>query len=202
MTLEPSPRPPLGLPPGSIRAIMTMLIVAIFWILLLVPDDQAVRIPLNMYFLLSLVMVFFVAHGKSIARKDQPHPSPLWLPGGTLRFLIVAGSIAVVAFVAFQHSERFDRLTPNPDQLRNWKYYYAALGVGFVIGYLLHIMPFKRAWWFEAFQAWVAVIAMAIMFLELVFQVFINVTLPNPIEALAWHTAVTGIVAFYFGSRS
>ena len=63
-------------------------------------------IPLNLYFLLSLVMVFFVSHGKSIARKGDATPSPLWLPGGTLRFVILAGTAAVFAFVLFEHPDR------------------------------------------------------------------------------------------------
>ena len=198
----PNPRPPLGLPPGSIRGILSILIVSIFWILLLVPDEKAIKIPLNLYFLLSLVMVFFVAHGKSIARREDPHPSPFWLPGGTLRFLIVVGTIAVITYIAFEHPERFDRLNLDLEQLGRWKFYMAALGIGFLLGYCRRILPFKHEWWFQAFQAWVAIIAMAILFFELVFQTLINIHLQNPVEGLAWHTAVTGIVAFYFGSRS
>jgi hypothetical protein len=202
MSVVPHPRPPLGLPPGSIRGILSVLIVSIFWILLLVPDAQAIKIPLNLYFLLSLVMVFFVAHGKSIARRDEPQASPLWLPGGTLRFLIVVGTIAVMAYIAYEHPERFERLDLDLEQLSNWKYYMAALGIGFILGYLTRILPFRHAWWFLAFQAWVAILSMAILFFELVFQALINIHLPNPVEGLMWHTAVTGIVAFYFGSRS
>ncbi len=202
MTVTPYPRRPLGLPSGSIRGILSILIVAIFWILLLVSNEQAIRIPLNLYFLLSMVMIFFVAHGKSIARRDEPHASPLWLPGGTLRFIILVGTGAVLTYVAIKYPDRLDRLTPDQQQLSRWKPYFSALGIGFVLGYIMHVMPFKRTWWFEAFQAWMAIIAMTILFLELIFQVFINITLPNPVEAVAWHTAVTAIVAFYFGSRS
>lgn len=202
MTVVPHNRPPLGLPPGSIRGILSILIVSIFWILLLVPNDQAIQIPLNLYFLLSLVMVFFVAHGKSIARRDEPQSSPLWLPGGTLRFVIVAGTIAVAVYVALKHPDHFDRLNVDQEQLGNSKYYMAAVGIGFILGYGTRILPFRHAWWFQAFQAWVAIIAMAIMFFELAFQALINIHLQNPVEGLFWHTAVTGIVAFYFGSRS
>jgi len=115
MTATVVPRPPLGLPPGSIRGLLAIQIAASFWMLLLAPDDK--KVPLNLYFLLSLVMVFFVAHGKSIARRAEPTPSPLWLPGGTLRFLIQAGTAAVFAFLAVKHPDRFERLTPKPEQL-------------------------------------------------------------------------------------
>ncbi|HKA05949.1 MAG TPA: hypothetical protein VKD71_01745 [Gemmataceae bacterium] len=197
-----APRPPLGLPPGSIRGILALQIVIIFWMLLLAPDDRAVPVPLNLYFLLSLVMVFFVSHGKSIARRDEPTPSPLWLPGGTLRFIILAGTAAVFAYVIYDHPERLDRLTPNPDQMKNWKYYLGALAIGFVAGYGTRILPFRHGWAFQAFQAWIAIIAMATMFLEVIFQVIINFSLADRIDPVSWQTAVTGIVAFYYGSRS
>jgi hypothetical protein len=197
-----APRPPLGLPPGSIRGLLAMQITIIFWILLLAPNENVVPIPLNLYFLLAMVMVFFVSHGKSIARRGEPIPSPLWLPGGSLRFLILAGTAAVLVYVGLNHPDRFARLTPNPDQLSDWKYYLAALATGFVLGYATRLLPFRHAWMFQAFQAWIAIIAMAILFLHLVFEVIITSSLPNPINAVAWQTIVTGVVAFYYGSRS
>jgi hypothetical protein len=200
MTATVNPRPPLGLPPGSIRGLLAVQITAIFWLLLLAPDGK--NVPLNLYFLLSLVMVFFVAHGKSIARRAEPTPSPLWLPGGTLRFLLLAGTAAVLAYVATQHPDRLDRLTPRQEELPDWKYYLAALAIGFVLGYGTRILPFRHAWAFQAFQAWIAIIAMAILFLHFLFEVIINFSLEVPINAVARQTIVTGIVAFYYGSRS
>src|SRR5262245_57626585 len=197
-----APRPPLGLPAGSIRGILAVQITVILWLLMLAPDDRPVQVPLNLYFLLSLVMVFFVAHGKSIARRDESTPSPLWLPGGTLRFIILAGTGAVFAYVAYAHPERMERLTPSPEQLKNWKYYLGALAIGFVLGYGTRILPFRHAWVFQAFQAWTAIIAMAIMFLEMVFQVIINISLTDRFDPVHWQTVVTGVVAFYYGSRS
>ncbi|MBO0699954.1 MAG: hypothetical protein J2P46_16270 [Zavarzinella sp.] len=200
MTATAVPRPPLGLPPGSIRGLLAIQITAIFWVFLLSPED--VRIPLNLYFLLSLVMVFFVAHGKSIARRDEATPSPLWLPGGTLRFLILAGTAAVIAYVAVKYPDRLDRLTPRQDDLADWKYYLGAVSIGFVLGYGTRILPFRHAWAFQAFQAWIAIIAMAILFLHVIFEVIINFSLEVPIKPVAWYSAVTGITAFYYGSRS
>jgi hypothetical protein len=202
MTATAAQRPPLGLPPGSIRGLLALQVTIIFWVLLLVPNENAVPIPLNLYFLLATVMIFFVSHGKSIARKGEPTPSPLWLPGGTLRFLILAGTAAVFAFLAVRHPDRFARLTPNPDQLTHWRFYLGALGIGFVLGYGTRLLPFRHSWMFQAFQAWTAIIAMAILFLHMVFEVIINFSLEIPFDAVAWNTIVTGVVAFYFGSRS
>jgi len=201
MTATVVHRPPLGLPPGSIRGLLAIQITAIFWMFLLTPSET-VRIPLNLYFLLALVLVFFVAHGKSIARRDEKTASPLWLPGGTIRFVLLAGTAAVFAYIYFSHPERLDRLTPHPDQLKNWKYYLGALGIGFVLGYGTRLVPFRHAWAFQSFQAWIAILAMAILFLEMVFQAIINWSLTQQLDPVAWSTIVTGVTAFYFGSRS
>jgi hypothetical protein len=193
-------RPPLGLPAGSIRGLLALQIVLIFWMLLLV--TQEIPIPLNLYFLLSLVMMFFVSHGKSIARRGEGVSSPLWLPGGSIRFLILVGTALVFAYVLVNDPDRINRLTPKHEQLENWKYYLGALGIGFILGYGTRLVPFRTSWGFQAFQAWAAIIAMASLFLEFVFQVIVNVNLNVPIDAVAWQTVVTGIAAFYYGSRS
>jgi hypothetical protein len=202
MTATLAPRPPLGLPPGSIRGLLALQITVIFWMFLLAPSERNVLIPLNMYFLLSLVMMFFVSHGKSIARRGEGQPSPLWLPGGSLRFLILAGTAAVFTYVAVNDPGRFNRLTPNPEQLGNWKYYLGALGCGFVLGYGTRLLPFRHSWMFQAFQAWSAIIAMAILFIHLVVEVIINFSVAVPFDWVVWQTIVTATAAFYFGSRS
>ena len=192
MVATAAPRPPLGLPAGSIRGLLALQIVILFWLFLLTPAEQIVPIPLNLYFLLSLVMVFFVSHGKSIARRDEGTPSPLWLPGGTLRFIILVGTAAVFAFVMYAHPDRLERLTP-PEQLENWKYYLGALAIGFILGYATRILPFRHAWSFQAFQAWMAIIAMAILFLDMIFQVIINFSLTKPIDPVMWQAVVRGL---------
>jgi hypothetical protein len=200
MTATVVTRPPLGLPAGSIRAILAVQITAIFWILLLSPTQH--EIPLNLYFLLAMVMMFFVAHGKSIARRSEPEASPLWLPGGTIRFLILAGTAAILIYIGLKMPERLDRLTPEAGQLPNWKYYLSALAIGFVLGYGTRVFPFRHSWIFQTFQAWSAIVAMAIMFLHMALEVIINRSMESPIDPVSWQAAVTGIVAFYYGSRS
>lgn len=192
-------RPPLGMPPGSVRGLLSLQTAITFWMLLLIPTGP--KIPLHLYFLLTLVMIFFVAHGKSIARRGEG-PSPLWLPGGSIRFLLVAGTLATFAYVIFNDAVRLERLTPEGEDItRNWRYYVSALGIGFVLGYGTRILPFRNTWSFQAFQAWTAILAMAVLFLEFVLQL-LNVGLVVPREFVAWETVVVGTTAFYFGSRS
>ena len=202
MTSSDAARPPLGLPPGSIRGLLSLQIVITFWLLLAMPEDKQKPIPMNLYFLLTMVFVFFVSHGKSIAKKADPTPSPLWLPGGTLRLVIVGGTVAILAFLAVNHPTYFDRLTPDRDSLHEWKYYLAATCGGFFVGYLFRLFPFRNSWAFQSFQAWMSLIAMFSLFLETILQVFVKPTLSENLDFLTWQTAVTGIVACYYGTRS
>src|SRR5262245_7370799 len=82
-------RHPLGLPPGSVRALLSLIICGLFWVLILLPPEKAVPIPVFLYFLLSLILVFFVAHGSTIGRASGSLRSPWHLPRGTFRVLIV-----------------------------------------------------------------------------------------------------------------
>jgi hypothetical protein len=204
------PRHPLGLPPGSVRAILALQVVLTFWLLLLVPEQQKVVIPLYLYFLVALVMIFFVSHGKSIARKKDPTPSPLYLPGGSVRFIIVAGTAAVIGYLTYLRQtdpdapNRFDRLNPTMAQLEYWKFYVGALLIGFTLGYAVRVLPFQHSYAYQSFQAWTAILAMFSLTADMIFQVFINTTLVEKLGlgVVYWQTAVTGIAAFYYGSRS
>lgn len=204
------PRHPLGLPPGSVRAILALQVVVTFWLLLLVPEERRVQIPLYLYFLVALVMIFFVSHGKSIARKADSTPSPLWLPGGSVRFIVVGGTLVVLGYLTylgFTHPDapsRFDRLNPTLEQLKDWKFYVGALLIGFFMGYAVRILPFRHGMAFQSFQAWIAMLAMFSLVADMILQVFIKTTLADNLGSgfVYWQTAVTAISAFYYGSRS
>lgn len=202
MASSDAARPPLGLPPGSIRGIIALQISLIFWLLLMVPEENQIPIPLNLYFMLSMVLVFFVSHGKTIALKSDPHPSPLWLPGGTLRLFIVAVTIATAIYVGMNHPDHLQRLNPDPAQLPNWKYYLWSLGIGFFVGTIFRLLPFRQNWGFQTIQAWLAILAMVSLLLETILQVFVQTSLANKIDFLGWQCGVTAIVACYYGARS
>jgi hypothetical protein len=193
---------PLGLPAGSIRGLFCLLISATFWMLLLVPDENKVPISLNLYFLLSMVMVFFVAHGATIARKSDSQSSPFHLPSGTIRFLILGGTIGVVAYLYAKHPDHLQRLTPNPDEIPYFRYHLASLIGGFFFGVILRVLPLRHGWMFQSFQAWLAIVALASIVIEIILQAFVRTTILQQVDLLTWQCAVTAIVACYFGTRS
>src|SRR5436190_1513765 len=84
-------RHPLGLPPGSVRAVLALMIAGLFWLLLALPDEYPEKVPLFIYVLLGLVFLFFGSHGHTIGHHITGH-SPLYLPRGILR-----GSLILVS---------------------------------------------------------------------------------------------------------
>ena len=196
---------PLGWPPGSVRGMLALLIAVQFWFFFLLPDSQdptkQIRIPITLYFLMTLVGLFLVSHGKTIGMTN--HRSPLFLPSGTLRVLIIGGTAAVLGFVYSNHPDRLtERLSMSSEQLTNWPMVVGSYVGGFFAGHLSKIMPFRNNWMIQAFLAWLAMIAMGLLFLEIIVRTFIDPSLKEKFDLHLWGAVVTGIVTFYFGARS
>src|SRR5438876_10483917 len=113
MSTPPAPAAPqyrrhaLGLPAGSIRALLAFMVLAVLWLLALFAnraegEAYALAKPLPLAFIyLQYVMIlilahFFAAHGNTIGRQVSPH-SPLHLPAGTVRFLLLVGYLGLIA---------------------------------------------------------------------------------------------------------
>jgi hypothetical protein len=191
------------MPAGSVRAILALIIMATVWLILLLPEKFDVRLPLAMYALLSMVLFFFTSHGHTIAPTGSSQPSPLHLPRGFFRILLLAGTGAVVGWQYYNNPDLLlKRLTPAPEQLPNWPNVLLALSGGFALGWLFRFGPWRRAAWFQDILAWFSMIAMLGLLVEVVILVFINPGLSSQVnlEYLEW--GITAIVAYYFGARS
>ena len=104
----PPPRHALGLPAGSVRALLALAVLGMLWLLALRPlpgqAEAASEIKLPTVFMdLQILMVlilahFFAAHGNSI-RAGGAGRSPLGLPRGSVRFLLLAGYLGLAAFL-------------------------------------------------------------------------------------------------------
>lgn len=202
-TTPPAVRHPLRLPAGSVRALLAMLIAGLFWLLLLLPAEKQIPIPLFLYFLAGMILMFFVSHGNSISSSGQPPP---WgLPRGTFRFLLIVGTIAVIAaHIYLRQSSPLPRLVPAADQLQQWPNLTIALFGGLSLGWLVGRGPWRNSAVFQDLQAWVSIIAMFGLTAEVVILLFINPNLEAnpPVDLRVYETILTGIIAWYFGSRS
>lgn len=197
------PRHPLGLPPGSIRAVLALMIAGLFWtVLVLAERNPAVEVPLFLYFLTGMVLLFFGSHGYTIGSQTNAG-SPLNLPRGTIRLLLIAGTIGVVAWMYYTDPTRIREIvTPKPAQLEQWPQLLMTTVGGYAVGYLIGRGPWRRKSSFQDLLAWVSLMAMIGLVIETVWIVFINPSLVEGMTLHTWEAALTAIVSFYFGARS
>lgn len=190
---------PFGLPMGTVRGFISVLICSFFWIVLLLPEGREIKAPLAHFFLLTLVFLAFASHPGRFA--DEPTPFLPWL----MRVLFVGGSIAVVAYVGYEYPGRLsDRLTPKAEEVAQWPIQLATLAGGFGAGLFLRFVMGRNSPPFQTMRAWVSLIAMLVLIGETVLQFLI---LPNsaprdPNSLKVWEGIVTATVAAYFGMRA
>lgn len=209
--LKPAPRHALGLPAGSIRALLALSVLGLLWLLALQPwpgqPGAAYEIKLPSAFMdLQILMVlilahFFAAHGHTI-RTGGAGRSPLGLPRGSVRFLLLAGYLALAAFLYYKQPT-FEYPSTSAIILL------LVLASGFFLGHVLTgavrtlwggVLPY----WFQDVQAWVALLAIGSMGVLLVIMLFINPSLPQEVQVSPqWVEAIlAALVGFYFGARS
>jgi hypothetical protein len=196
-------RHPYGLPMGTVRGFMSLLICSFFWVYLLLPaaaEQKPATVPLGHFFLLTLVFLAFASHPlPHDAIKSEFLP---WL----MRVLFVGGSVAVVAYVAYADPHRLsERLTPAASEIGQWPVLLATLAGGFGVGLFIRFALGRNGELFQTLRAWIGVIAMLLLVAETVYQFVIRPTFAAPPtqEALqVWEGIIIAFVAAYFGTRA
>jgi hypothetical protein len=197
-------RHPLGLPPGSVRAVLALMIAGLFWLLLALPDSfhEDEHVPLFLYVLLGLIMLFFGAHGHTIGHHITGH-SPLYLPRGLLRGVLLLGTAAELGWLYHTHPDQLiNRLTPDPKQLGYWPALLMSAFGGFALGYVIGKGPWRKSPGFQDLLASISLLAMFGLVAETILVVFINPSVVNRIDPLMFEAVLTAVVSFYFGARS
>src|ERR1700727_459127 len=111
----------LGLPAGSVRATHAIGVVALICGILLVPHTTTdLHVPPYLIYLLFLILGhFFAAHGVTIATRDDERPSPLHLPGGVVRFLVLAMLAGTIGWKMYSDPEGLrDQFVASVDELK------------------------------------------------------------------------------------
>jgi hypothetical protein len=197
-----------GWPAGSVRALLALLIFATTWGLLVIKPNQDV--PDYLRDLLFIVMGHYFAVRRRSGPAEEPGPPPLYLPRGTVRLLLIAGTVGV-AILLFR-TGRLTSLDQNPGAVT------LLLVGGFLLGVALNSLA---TWWrnrghktpriVEDLRALISVGA-AVMLATLIWNQALVVFPSGSVDALLPATVHLGrfgvehilaaVVGFYFGSRS
>ena len=185
----------LGLPSGSVRALLALAVVGTVCGLLLQAPERA--LPEHLESLLVVVLGhYFAARGQAPV-DPAGGPGPLYLPRGSVRLLLVLGLLGVGVAVTRQGELQAHR-----------GLFTLVLVFGFLLGLLLTRVAgwFQRrirghSRWFEDLRAILGLAAVGVLALH----AFLGV-LPGPEQvsfgSLGLEQGLAGLVGFYFGSRS
>ncbi|HZZ78192.1 MAG TPA: hypothetical protein VFE62_06720 [Gemmataceae bacterium] len=211
--VAPLKRYPLSLPPGSVRAIHVLAIVGLTCLVILLPprtNDAGVSTPYPVppyliYLLFIMLGHYFAAHGVTINTRDDPAPSPLFLPGGTVRVAVILMLCGCVGWKVYSDLDGLRaQFALSLDQLKNQPYLPVAILGGFFVGIVIssivrHIH--KPAWW-QDIEAWISLVALIGIAISALIHLVVERYSENPIPVPTFNAIVGGIVAFYFGERS
>jgi hypothetical protein len=203
----------LGLPAGSIRALLALLVLAVLWLLALFANRAAGErfalekpVPLDFvylqYVMILILAHFFASHGNTIG-KHLSERSPLGLPSGSIRFLLLGGYLGLIVWL-FYNKREFEAAPEGTLMLP------LVLVSGFIVGFVVTKVVVAGSstgqipFWFQDVQAWFALLAVIGLVIITIIHLFI---LPNIEESLKFGTSklemvVAAVVGFYFGARS
>jgi hypothetical protein len=196
----------LGLPAGSIRAILALGILGLLWLLVLRYDDNH-RLPLEFIYLQFLMLLmlasYITAHGKTIGTHISPR-SPLGLPSGVVRILLMAGYLGLAAYMWYNGTYQFQEPLTAPPLLL----ILLLLGsyfLGYLVTALVHwisgpVLPYA----YQDIQAWLAIVALLGMSVLAMWHLFISPSLDatRQVELVPLEAVLAAVVGFYFGARS
>jgi hypothetical protein len=197
-----------GLPAGSIRALLAILVFATTWGLLLLKPSQDV--PEFLRDLLFIIMGHYFASRHRALQASEPGPGPLYLPNGSVRLALVVGCLAVA--VLLYRRGQLTALEANPGVIT------LVLIGGFLLGVVFNSVA---TWWrerghrapriVEDLRALVSMAA-AVLLVTMVWNRLLLVFPPESIDRLfaGWlrlgrygpENLLAAVVGFYFGSRS
>ncbi len=192
-------RHPFGLPLGTVRGVLSLMICSFFWILLLAPADQQAKAVLAHFFLLGLVFMAFAT--STDVREGEGKAVLPWL--FRVIFVVVTAGVVFVAWTRDPALVQM-RLTPNPDEVREWWIpFLAATGIGFSFGLLLRVIFGRENHIFQTLRAWFSVVGLLMLALEIPIMLASGSTDAGSLEFMHfWQSVELAIVAAYFGTRA
>jgi hypothetical protein len=196
----------LGLPAGSIRAAHVLGVVGLVCAILLIPHRYNVHVPPYLIYLLFLILGhYFAAHGNTIANRDDEQHSPLYLPGGSVRFLIVAALGGTIGWKLYSDPEDLrQHFDASLAELQQQPYMPLVILGGFFLGVLIRTLVGRKnppqAW--QDFEAWISLIALVGLLTAAIIHLVIGTSVQDKLSLPVGEGVLGAVVAFYFGARS
>jgi len=201
LLMAPRNRKVLGLPPGSIRALLTLMTVGF----IVVQTARGVHVGLLWFESLMIVLAHYFAHRRFVPLSPEMREklkaeslieddaNPLHLPKHSLRTLIVLSFVGLAVYLAYKH-RLFDPVAV-PVFVTVGSYF---LGIGFgAIGeWWMKGKPVKGVSWFDDVRALVTVFAIALTIVVQIFGWQDRIPYGAKLEVLP-----LALMLFYFGSR-
>jgi hypothetical protein len=207
--IAPAPfRNPLGIPAGSVRALLILMVLAMVWVLMLMPPEKNVHVPLYLYYLLFLTVgAYFSSRAKTSPQNGDAQP--LHLPRRSIRLLIIAGCVGVVAYAIHQNPNFLDTTLLQPDEKPTLVLPLVLLGSFFVgiassaFGERVLAGPAGLPAWWQDLQAWLSLLAVLGLGVQVLLELVIFPSMDPAQRPNLPHLQLllSGIIAFYFGAR-
>jgi hypothetical protein len=197
----------LGLPAGSVRALLGFMVIGLIWTLMLLNKE----VPAYLQYLMFMILGHYFAARRPAQPAEVREPTPLYLPRGVIRSLIVLGFCGVIVGLYLLHNDTPEDLLEdlrNPSGRKQFLplLLVAAFFAGLVMAKVGHwLEPYRTArHWLQDIEAWLALIAVMLLTLEVMIQLVINPSLPPERQINLWHLEhiLAAIVGFYFGART
>jgi hypothetical protein len=184
-------------------------VLAVLWLIVLLPsNDEKRREQVSLVFIyLQFLMVliighFFTAHGHTIGGQVSVR-SPLGLPAGSVRFLLLAGYLGLTIYL---YRTQFEFKFPETGPIVIWLLVMvSAYFLGHLVNRVMHgIFGEVFPPWFQDIEAWVAIMSLLVLTVVLMVRLVINPSAPPETQINLDYTeaVLAGLVGFYFGSRS
>jgi hypothetical protein len=195
----------LGLPAGSVRALLASLVFGLLAAIIISKQQEQVQTLYSyLWYLLFLIIAhYFAAHGNSI-RSDSDERSPLGLPRGFFRFVFIAGFVGLIAWL---YHQQHDFLPPQMTSAANPLILLAGFFLGVCVARVVRFTSGGEGppFWFQDVEAWVALLAALVLVVQVVVLTVINPSVSEGLQLLKdgqWDGVVAALIGFYFGARS
>ena len=203
-TTLPVRRHALGLPAGSIRAAQILVIAALTSALIL--NSRDIPIPAYLIYLLFLILGhFYAAHGTTIASRQSGQASPLHLPAGSVRLVVVLLLGGAIGWKMTQNPDGLHKQFVDSLNLLKDQPYLPVLILGaFFVGVVLRAIVGRTnpPQWLQDFEAWVSLLALIGLGVAVVIHLIVNPSLEEDLRLPTWEGILGAVIAFYFGERS